>query len=327
MGRVVADARAGRLSATCPDCGGPVRPDRERLCPRCGYPLVFLRGAPVEAEAPARTPGEREDATSVLSSDQRLRAGDFTTVDEAPRPRAGEIVCPRCGEPNPPERIRCQRCGLELRTGPAVASVPPPVPAAPAPRPMRRWWPLLAAVAIAVALIVAAVLLANRGPDMSAGPGGAGGAPGAQLVRIDPGTIRAAASSTNSDERRFRVANTVDGDRNTAWQSDGARVGSNVGVRLTYRFATPVRLARIGIVNGFARSERDFANNERVARFLVRGDDAFRAQWNVADTAEPQQVDLPSPTVTTLTLEVEGVYPGARFPDLAISELAFYTAG
>jgi ribosomal protein L40E len=322
-------AEAGRPTTTCPDCGGPVRPDRERLCRRCGYPLMFLRDAPDRtAFGPARIPGERDDATGVLPPARRDEPR-LTTVDELPPLAPGELVCPRCGERNPPERVRCQRCGQELRTGqprrpppPRPAPLPPPLPAAaPAPRrSLRQLWPLAVALAGAALLIGAAVVLATLGPDLSRSPGQtAAGQP--DLVRVPAAEIGPSASSTILDPP-FPVENTVDGDGGTAWQSDGRRLASNVGVTLTFEFASPVRLARITIVNGYARTPGDFANNERIARLRVSGGD-WSARWELRDTADPQTLDVDAGEIGAVTFEVEAVYPSARFKQLAVSEVAF----
>lgn len=318
-------ADADRSTATCPDCGGPVRPDSERLCRRCGYPLMFLRDAPEPGGfGPARIPGERADATGVLPAPRRDDTW-LTRVDDTPLPKPGEIDCPRCGERNPPERIRCQRCGLELRTGQPVAlpvALPPPQAAPPPRRSMRRLWPLVAALAGACILIGGAAVLATLGPDLtrSQDPQPTAAGP-SDLVRVPSADIRPSASSTGPDPG-FPVTHTVDGDRGTAWQSDGGRLASNVGVRLTFGFANPVRLARITIVNGDARTPEDFANNQRIARLKVSGG-SWTAQWELKDTSDPQTLDVDTDALDAVTFEVEEVYRGTRFEDLAVSEVAF----
>ncbi|HEU4347327.1 MAG TPA: zinc ribbon domain-containing protein, partial [Actinoplanes sp.] len=92
----------------CPDCGSAVRPDREQLCPACGYPLMFLR-RPVEDDARAvpRSPNE-----PVVDSTRQFPA---TTYGRPAPVAADQIPCPGCGYPNEPARIRCERCGFELR--------------------------------------------------------------------------------------------------------------------------------------------------------------------------------------------------------------------
>lgn len=317
----------GRRTLTCPDCGTPVRPDRERLCPKCGYLLASLRTTPEPADfGPQRTPGEKGEATSVIPAKRADPTG--TIIDGAPLPGPGEVDCPRCRERNPMERVRCQRCGLELRVPQAVAPPPLPIPPSAAAPPRsgsvaRKLLPVAGAVVGAVALIAVAVFLAGRGPDLDGDPppGGGGAAPPG-LVRVDPRSVRASASSTNPDQG-FAVANTLDGDAGTTWQSDGGRLRSNVGVRLTYQFTNPVQLTRITLVNGDGRSPADYANNQRVKRLRLTSG-SWSARWNLDDRAEPQTLAVEAGSVSSLTLEVESTYPGARFKDLAVTEVAFY---
>ena len=139
----------------CPDCGSPVQPDREQLCPRCGYPLMFLRqggGQDAEAQSIPRSPNERDDATG-------LRAVPVPRTDTRPFPvqqpgvygaQAGQIQCRTCGYPNELVRIRCERCGAEMRPArPRAVVLGPAVPQA---TPRRAGWGWL------IALIVLAVL-------------------------------------------------------------------------------------------------------------------------------------------------------------------------
>lgn len=312
-------------AVTCPDCGGPVRPGRERLCPRCGFPLMFLReSADTGGAGPARVPGERDEATSVLrlrTPDRGTRVGG-TSIDEVGPLADGQVVCRRCGLRNPPERIRCQRCGLELRAVPQLAPPPPVVPAPPPPS-ARRWWPLALAAVVAVVLIGGAALLAAIEPDFTGSPDDGTAPAAAELVQVDRTTVRASASST-LDDPRFKVAYLTDGDSQTAWQSDGRRQGGrNVGVRLTFRFASAVPLARITVVNGYGRSPEDYQNNERLAKVRVSAGE-WSGEWPLTDTVTPQSLDIAAGSVDELTIEVAQTYPGARFPDLAVSEVTFY---
>jgi Double zinc ribbon len=318
----MSDPESGARTATCPDCGTVVRPDRERLCPTCGYPLAFLKTTPEPADfGPARLPGERLEATGVLRTGINPAVPDATRavpVWETPTPGPGEVVCPRCGEVNSVERVRCQRCGQVLRTQ-TPPPMPPPEPAGPPPAEsrMRAWLPLIWALLVAALLISVAVLLAVGGSDDDTS--GAAGQPG--LVRADVATIRASASSTNPDPR-FPVRNLLDGDPRTPWQSDGERVGGNVGVSLTFEFGAAVQLARVTLVNGDGRGAEDYQSNERATRLRLSSG-GWSQGWDLRDTGDPQSLDIDPGPISTLTLAVEAVYLSSRFPDLAISEVTF----
>jgi DNA-directed RNA polymerase subunit RPC12/RpoP len=138
----------------CPDCAGPVEAGRDRLCPRCGYPLMFLETEPPPDAAPiGRRPGERDDATTVLPAVGR---GSLPPATPEGPPAVGETRCASCGRHNPGRRIRCERCGHLLRRSDPAA---PPV-APPPPDPPRTAPPWAVALAVAAAAVVVVALLA-----------------------------------------------------------------------------------------------------------------------------------------------------------------------
>jgi predicted amidophosphoribosyltransferase len=150
----------------CPDCGSPVRPDSEQLCPSCGYPLMFLR-RPVEDDARAvpRSPNEREDPTGMTQLPPPRRMGDTrqfpaTTYGQAPAAAQGQAQCPRCGYANERARIRCERCGQELQQArPHAVRLGPPAPEAAPKRGGMLWLIILIVLAVLSLLVLAGTLL------------------------------------------------------------------------------------------------------------------------------------------------------------------------
>jgi hypothetical protein len=320
-------------TAPCPDCGSPVRPDVEQLCPNCGYPLMFLRGPEPDTggRSVARAPGARDDATAMMPGGPAPPPGltptqPLPTLTPATAPTGGQIDCNRCGYRNDAERTRCERCGAELRNvWPVSRVLPPPEHVRAGPRRSRAWIAVLAAVLAVVALValVAFLLLRGRGDSAPSGaaPRSAGGQVPAGLVPVSLAGVRATASSTNP-EARFKTANMLDGDRQTMWQSDGAKLDGNVGVKVTFTFPGPVPLARVTVVNGAAIDETSYAENERVAAMLVHTE-AGTTAWQLADSADPQSLALkPGPT-TAVTFEIKEVYAGRKWPDLALTDVSF----
>jgi hypothetical protein len=235
----------------------------------------------------------------------------------------GPLDCPRCGYHNEAARIRCERCGHELRNArPLAASLPPPEPVI-VGRPRSRTWltVIAAALVVTAAITLVAVALSRRHDDTTTTPGAASPA---ALRPVDPATVTARASSTIRDSK-FRIQNTLDGDPQTVWNSDGKRLRSNVGVTLTYAFAAPVKLARITIVNGSARSLENYTKNQRVATFRVRTD-AGETTWQLKDTVEAQSLTLEPAPAKSVTLEVAKVYRGTEWPDLAVTDVSFEQA-
>ncbi len=155
----------------CPDCGSPVRPDSDQLCPTCGYPLMFLRSpAEDDARAVPRSPDERVDDTGVVVPRQRLgdtREFPAATYGGGPGPgpaAAGQTRCPACGYSNEPARIRCERCGHAIREArpPAVVLGPPPAPGPPR-RGIPAWLVVLMVLAVLSLLALAATLVWGGG--------------------------------------------------------------------------------------------------------------------------------------------------------------------
>jgi ribosomal protein L37E len=310
----------------CPDCGGPVWPERERLCPNCGYPLMFLRPDKPESESYgiARSPGERADATAILTPPGAGRAAPPPQPQVwtgTAQPHAGELTCPRCGHRSPLTRTRCEQCGMELRATHVLPHMTPPLKAPSARR--KRTGLVVALVLLAIAVLVLGTYLLVHRPNNAPPPSPASAAPVARLVRIDSGTVRVRASSTNPNEPRYRVASIQDGSRATAWNSHGENQDSNVGVTVTFTFDRPVKLARITMINGYVRRKDLFQGNERVAKLTVQAD-AAEAAWDVRDSDQPQSLDLDPKPTNKVTLVIDAVYPGNRYRDVCITEVVFY---
>ncbi|HYN93644.1 MAG TPA: hypothetical protein VES42_07325, partial [Pilimelia sp.] len=191
------------------------------------------------------------------------------------------------------------------------------------PRNRRAWLVVTAALSALLALLAVA-FVASRfrpgGPLGTASPS-AGAPPAATPVPVLP--VSATASSTNPELARYRVGSTLDGDRATAWNSHGDKLRSNIGVRLTYRFAGPVKLARVTIINGYARTPALYRGNHRVARLSVRTDGGAATPWQLADTTDPQTLTLPGAPTTSITLVVEEIHQGNKYKDVAITEITF----
>jgi hypothetical protein len=150
-----------------------------------------------------------------------------------------------------------------------------------------------------------------------------------QISAVDPATVRASASSVQGREGgiTYAAANTLDGNPNTAWNSDGARDGRGPGISLTYTFAAPVDLRSITVRNGYqkvrARGKADLWRlNGRVKRFQVTTPTG-QWTWDLADRRDPQTLQREFGRTTTVRLTIRQVYRSDKYPDVAISEIAF----
>jgi hypothetical protein len=278
-------------SAQCPQCAGPVTVGSDKFCTSCG---------------------------TALSWDQPLADGGGTAA-------GGSFACPECREPNPASRLLCQRCGALLE--------PPqsPLPASLAPGEPWRWRaPLILLAIAAIGAVAAAVLGASlrqeggRSPSAASAPTTARAAASAP-VRVDPRSISARASSELPPDGgvTYRIGNTLDGNRRTAWNSHGAVDGNGVGETLTYRFSSPVHLVRIDVVNGYAKTPTLRADNGRIRGVVILADQR-RLRATLSDTPSRQRLDQDVGVTSKVTLRVTSIYPGARYRDLALTEIAFW---
>jgi hypothetical protein len=148
----------------CPDCGSPVQPEREQLCPRCGYPLMFLRqngNDDARAQSIPRSPNEHDDPTSLRAvPQQRADTRQFPGTNYGAAPAHGQAQCRNCGYPNEQTRIRCERCGNELRPArPQARVLAPPVAQAEQRRGGSGWLIVLIVLAVLALLVLAGTLV------------------------------------------------------------------------------------------------------------------------------------------------------------------------
>jgi ribosomal protein L37E len=304
------DPRGAPVS--CPDCGAPVYPQHDQLCAQCGYPLMFLRQRPAgdPGFGVARAPGER-DAPAPAAHPVLLQP-----VPPPQQPAPNEIGCPACYEINPAIRIRCQRCGHELRPArPAALELPP----MPKPKRSKAWIAVLAAVLVVLALGTALtiwVLQRPDAPEFQAQPS----AP--VLIPVPAGAVTVTATAEDEELDKYGVVKTLDGKLDTAWHSGGHRIPTNVGVEVRFVFNRPVKLARVNVINGFTRSPTDYTNNHRVKKMKVRTDSAEK-EWSMADKGDPQTLAFDGAPTTKVTFIMQETYPGTTFKDVCITEVTF----
>jgi hypothetical protein len=255
--------------------------------------------------------------------------------------------CPHCGHATGPLRApepadvtvvlppaSARTAELDITRIPADVPSPPPAPAPPPELPATSRRVLAVAGAAAALVLVGGAAVAGLRSGFADGGGGspaAGTAAAADAVPIDPSLVRASASSTQRADGAvsYAAANTLDGRRQTAWNSDG----QGVGATLTYTFSSPVDLRSLTVLNGYQKVLRGssgatvdlYALNERV-RTLTVVTDAGRVSWNLRDDRTPQTLTRDFGRTRTVRLEVTAVYPSARYRDLALSDVAFGVA-
>jgi len=150
---------------------------------------------------------------------------------------------------------------------------------------------------------------------------------GAVGTAVPAASIKATASSTGKRDGAvtYVAANTLDGKPQTAWNSSGG----GTGITLTFTFAEPVHLSGLTMLDGYQKTNSAgdlWALNSRVKALTVDTDGGSWT-WDLTDTKDLQTLNQDLGTTSKVTLTVEDVYPGAKYKDIAISELSFLAAG
>ena len=149
------------------------------------------------------------------------------------------------------------------------------------------------------------------------------GGNGKEPAKLDPSLISATATSTlGSDpeaQLHYFARNTLDNNRKTAWNSDGSAEGESV----IYEFERSVRIARIRVVNGYAKSDEAFKWNARIREVEIITDDGA-APREFVDSDQLQTIEVDSGKTSRLEIRIESVYPGTRYRDTALTEIEFW---
>jgi hypothetical protein len=137
-------------------------------------------------------------------------------------------------------------------------------------------------------------------------------------------TAKASSWLKESDGTEHPPSAVKDQDRSTAWV-EGAE-GDGIGEHLTLVLAKPSNVRRMGIVNGFMKSQELYFANNRVRQWAVSVNGGTPFSVEVPD--EPLEVeyfwiDLPksSKLVKTIKLEITSIWPGNTYRDTALSEV------
>ena len=128
----------------------------------------------------------------------------------------------------------------------------------------------------------------------------------------------------------------VDGKSATAWCEGAA--GNGPGATLTLDLGRTRKVIGLRFEPSYAKNKQVMFDNARLKKLAISGDDGRRMGVAFSDQ-EPEYafkpgmqidfsaptVDFPKPLVTRrLKLEVLEVYPGSKFKDLCVSEIAVY---
>jgi len=229
----------------------------------------------------------------------------------------------------------CGGCGTPVDALPLPAPRPPDRPTGGGvPRPL-----LLAGAVVGAAVLLAAggvaLFAGGSEPDPSAttatAPVPAAPTDGSQTTASceRDGSVDGAGRATSYEPERA-----VDGDPTTAWRC----AGDGVGQSLTVTFGSPVRIDRVGLIPGLAKTDPAdgtdrYAQNRRIAAVRITTDAGHAAEARL-DTSTGnravQTIGLAAPVVTrTITVSILSSVPGtpqnglAAVDSVAIAEMTW----
>lgn len=141
---------------------------------------------------------------------------------------------------------------------------------------------------------------------------------------IDGVPTRLCASSVLASQgsNSYGPENLIDDSLATAWVEGVS--GTGEGQTLAWEFGADTDIRTLYLVNGYAKSERTFTRNARVASLRVTGSTGAQATLSLRDTMDWQRFDLPGMAAQRwLQLEILSTYPGTHYEDTAISALGY----
>ncbi len=116
--------------------------------------------------------------------------------------------------------------------------------------------------------------------------------------------------------------------RKTCWV-EGAP-GPGIGEAVTLTLPKPGKVARVGLVNGYAKDQQLYEANNRIKRLDVSVNGGKPFSVAVPDerlTTEHHYFDLPQPNsaVKTIKLTIAEVYKGTQFDDTCLTDIVLVT--
>jgi len=143
-------------------------------------------------------------------------------------------------------------------------------------------------------------------------------------MQLTLGNARVCASSTLDQQKgnTYGLTNLFDGNYNTAWV-EGAP-GNGEGQQVSISFENTVSITQIVVVNGYAKSAKSFGDNARIENLTMRSSANVSGDIRLQDNTTEQIFDVTGlENVDWITFSIGSVYPGAKWPDTALSEIRF----
>jgi hypothetical protein len=282
---------------------------------------------PGAAAAPAQpvNPAAREPQ-AVSPAAQRPRAVPRTTAPAGDRREPGDLICGQCGTGNRPTRHFCQRCGASLAEVPVVRTPwyrrlfkrrqAPAASDRPTSFPTRG-----VVLATMAAVVVGSVFAYAAVPGVHRRVSQGASRISTEVRRaINPTNVpvRSIQTTASSELAGHPASFTTDLVSNDYWAADTAR---DPQPTLAFRFAGPTDLDNMLVRSGAAA---DYAKLARPRTVQVTYSDGTGQLLTLKDEPQPTSYGIHARQVSSLTLQITGVYPGKESKAVAIAEVELF---
>ncbi len=121
----------------------------------------------------------------------------------------------------------------------------------------------------------------------------------------------------------YGVSNLDDDSPFTAWVEGVEGDGVGESIAFTWGCGDPhwTSSGQLSVLNGYQKSAKAFRDNGRVRLLELSVDGTPRALLNLEDRTGEQVFDVPVSMGDAVRLTIRAVYPGAKYPDTALSEV------
>lgn len=141
-----------------------------------------------------------------------------------------------------------------------------------------------------------------------------------QIVNVS--SIDADSVLVSSKGNRYEAAYMIDGDTATSWQE--GEDGAGEGITFTAGFEGEATVDYIVIYNGNQKSEKLYANNNRICSLKIIID-GQSTTVELADTMDPQIIRLEGADgISQIQFEIVSVYSGNKYNDTCVAEVQFF---
>ncbi len=131
-------------------------------------------------------------------------------------------------------------------------------------------------------------------------------------------------TSTLAPASAYHASNLFDARKEFVWV-EGNASSNGEGETIEFQFENDVHISAIQIWNGYQRSDEHFSANARLKDFEFKVETGSGNSYTLRDTKGGQKIDLSAAlTGKKFTLTIKSAYPGAKYKDLALSEIVFY---